>query len=369
MTEEQGAAARRIMNRLGEDSRLPIVNIREGDVSVLLGFPLTGLFVGASTGVDFLGITLLGVGFFLGVTTVYAAPPHLTAWEWLQVVGRYVFRRPRVTHSYRTEDSNPSTEGGLTEYTPFSIEESTQELTNVERAWPGATAIERTDGTMEAFIELEPSNMDFAMADDWKIIQGRAEEFANNELDFPITLYATTQAFPVDQLVEQLDSRLDDPDVKANPIFEELLEEYRERRPDDLADARQLHYYLGVEVDRMAVYQRYEDELTPGEKLTRFPLIGPVFSPFVTRREDHTETELRAAMFQKLDDRLRTVRSEFVEKVPGWSARRLDTVELFVLNTEFWNGEEYSQETAERLVREQPVLDRSARSDTEVVDG
>ena len=155
MTEEQGAAARRIMNRLGEDSRLPIVNIREGDVSVLLGFPLTGLFVGGSTGVDFLGIALLGVGFFLGVTTVYAAPPHLTAWEWLQVVGRYVFRRPQVTHSYRTEDSNPSTEGGLTEYTSFSIEESTQGLTNVERAWPGAAAIERTDGTMEAFIELE----------------------------------------------------------------------------------------------------------------------------------------------------------------------------------------------------------------------
>ena len=365
---EDNAAARRVMNRLGEDSRLPIVNIREGDVGILLGFPVAGLFIGASSGVDFLGIALLLVGVFIGVTTVYAAPPHLTAWEWLQVLGRYVFKRPRVTHSYRTADPNPSTEGGFAEYSPFMVEESTQELTNVERAWPGAAAIERTDGTMEAFVELEPSNMDFAMSDDWKSVQQRAEEFANNELTFPVTLYATTRAFPVEQLVEQLDSRLDDPDVQANPVFADLLEEYREQRPDDLADARQFHFYLGVEVDRRAIQHRYEEEPTPAEKLRRFPVIGHVFEPFVARRDEQTETELRAAMFQKLDDRVQTVRSEFVENVPGWSARRLDTVELFVLNTEFWNGEEYSEDAAERLVREQPVLDRTERHDTEVLD-
>jgi hypothetical protein len=350
------------MNRLGEDSRLPIVNIREGDVGILLGFPIAGLFIGASTGVDALGIGLLLVGVFLGATIVYAAPPQLTAWEWLKVLGRYLVRRPKVTHSYRTDASNASTEGGLIDYNPFRVDESTQELTNVERAWPGAGAIERTDGTMEAFVELEPSNMDFAMSDDWKTVQARAEDFANNELEFPMTLYATTQSFPVETLVDQLENRLDDPDVQSNPVFEDLLAEYREQRPDDLADARQLHYYLGVEVDRLAVYQRYEAEPTPGEKLTDVPVVGPLFSPFVTRREDLAEAELRAGMFEKLDDRIRTIRSEFVEKVPGWSARRLDTVELFVLATEFWNGEEYDAESGERLLREQPVLDRAART-------
>ncbi|QLD90798.1 hypothetical protein HWV07_17805 [Natronomonas salina] len=366
MADEHSAAARRIMNRLGEDTRLPIVNIREGDVGVLLGFPVAGLFIGASTGFGALAITLLFVGFGLGVATVYASPPHLTAWEWLRIVGRYVFKRPRVTHSYRADDANPSTEGGWVEYTPFSVDESTQELTNVERAWPGAGAIERTDGTMEAFVELEPANMDFAMAEDWQTVQEQAEEFANNELDFPLTFYATTQAFPVERLVAQLDSRFDDPDVESNPVFRELLGEYLEQRPADLAGARQFHFYLGVEVDRMAVYHRYEEELTPGEQLVRFPVIGPLFNPFVTRREDYSEAELRAAMFEKLDDRIRTVRTEFVEKVPGWSARRLDSVELFVLNAEFWNGEEYCEDAAERLVREQPVLDNSERVDAEV---
>jgi len=363
MTGDQGAAERRIMNRLSEDNRLPVVNVREGDIGILLGFPLCGLLVGAGIGVDTLGIAFLFLGGLLGVTTVYAAPPQLTAWEWLRDIGRFVFKRPQVTLNRRAADTDESTEGGLVEYTPFTVEESTQELTNVERAWPGAAAIERTDGTMEAFLELRPSNMDFAMSDDWMAVQRRAEEFANNELDFPLTLYATTKSFPADHLVEQLDSRFDDPDIGSNPVFEELLEEYCDQRPDELADARQLHYYLGVEVDRVAVYHQYEEELTPGEKLTRFPVVGFLFNPFVTRREDFSEAELRAAMFEKLDNRVRTLRSEFVEKVPGWSAHRLSTVELFVLNTEFWNGEEYDNQSAERLVREEPVLRRSERTE------
>ena len=365
MSQDQGAAARRIMNQLGAETRIPVVNIREGDIGILLGFPLSGLFIGAAIGVDLLGVALFLIGFFLGVTTVYAAPPQQSAWSWLQDLARYVFKRPRVTHSYRPEDENPTTEGGLVAYMPFSVEESTQDLTNMKRAWPGAAAIERTDGAMEGYLELEPSNMDFAMSDDWMTVQERSEEFANNELDFPITFHATTKSFPAERLVDRLENRLSDEDVKANPVFEDLLEEYREQRPDELADSRQLHYYLGVEVDRMAVYQRYDQDLTPGEKLTQFPLIGFLFTPFVTRREDFHEDELRAAMFEKLDSRIRTVRSEFVEKLPGWSARRLTTPELFVLNAEFWNGEEYDEEATERLLREEPIVGQSQRRSTD----
>jgi hypothetical protein len=251
----------------------------------------------------------------------------------------------------------------MVQYTPFSVDESTQDLTNIKRAWPGANAIERPDGTMEAFIELMPANMDFAMSDDWAAVQRAGEEFANNELDFPLTMYATTRSFPVDRLVQQLDDRLEDEDVKANPVFGELIEEYRDTRPDDLADAQELHYYLGVEVDRIEVYERYGAEQTPGERLTEFPVIGFLFNPFVTRRAHLEESELRAAMFEKLDERIKTVRSEFLDNVSGWTDRRLTTVELFLLLTEFWNGEELSKDHAERLVRTEPAVSRTPRED------
>jgi hypothetical protein len=109
------------------------------------------------------------------------------------------------------------------------------------------------------------------------------------------------------------------------------------------------------------VYGRYEHEGTPGEKLTEFPVIGFLFTPFVTRQADFDEAELRKAMIDEIDSRVRSVRSEFIEKVPGWSAARLSTLELFLLNMDFWNGEEHDIETATGLLREQPAIDRSER--------
>jgi len=353
------------MNRLGEDSRLPVVNIREGDIGVLLGLPIGGLLLGSLTGIDWLAIGLLLAGFSVGVALVYAAPPQLTAWEWLGDLSRYVFKRPRVTRNYRPEAAQDSTKGGAIQYTPFSVTESTLDLTGVRQAWPGVDAIERTDGSMEAFIEVSPSNMDFAMADDWQAVQQAATEFANNELDFPLTFHATTTPFPADHLIDQLDDRLDDPEVDDNPAFQVLIEEYRDQRPTDLAETRELHYYLGVAVDRIEVYERHGTEPTPGERLTEFPIIGVLFTPFVTRREQLDEAELRAAMFEKLDDRIQTLRSEFVDAVAGWSGRRLSTVELFVLLTEFWNGEDLSSEDADRLIRTQPALSREPREESQ----
>ena len=363
MERNHDAAKRRVMNRIDGDNRLPVVNIREGDVGVLLGLPISGLFLGSLIGSNWLSVGLLLGGFTLAVAVVYAAPPPLTAWEWLGNIGRYLFKRPRATLSYRAEASRESTKGGAVQYMPFSVDESTQSLTNVRRAWPGADTIERTDGTMEAFIEVQPSNMDFAMSDDWMAVQRAATEFANKELDFPLTLYATTKPFPVEQLVEQLDDRLDDEDVQSNPAFTELIEEYRDKRPADLADTRELHYYLGIEVDRIEVYKRHGTEPTPGERLAEFPILGVLFTPFVTRREKLSEAELRAAMFEKLDDRVSTLRSEFIDNVAGWSGCRLSTVELFVLLTEFWNGESLSEDGAERLIRTKPALERQSRRD------
>jgi len=74
----------------------------------------------------------------------------------------------------------------------------------------GAGAIQRADGTMEAFIEIDPDNMDFAMSDDWASFQDAGEEFANKELDSKLKLHATTRSFPVEQITENIEDRLND---------------------------------------------------------------------------------------------------------------------------------------------------------------
>ncbi|MBP2252592.1 hypothetical protein J2754_002938 [Halarchaeum solikamskense] len=371
MSTDPDAAARRIMNQFGEESHIPYLNIEEGDVGVLIAFPIIGLFLAALTGIDSLALPFVAGGFGIGVAIIYVAPNHLNAWTWATDVYQYL-KRPRVTFSTPDESDSKTNEevwneGGLANYTPFQPDERTQDLTNIERAWPGAGAIQRSDGTMEAFVEVDPDNMDFAMSDDWAQLQEAGAEFANKELDSKLKLHATTREFPVEQVVKNIQDRLDDEDVQANPVFHELLEEYLETRPREMRERgiQQLHYYIGVEVSPMEVYDRYRDESTPAEKLTEIPVIGFLFNPFVTRRENLQETERRARMFETLDDRVAAVRSEFVQQASGWSARRLTTVELFTLAMGFWNGHEHDVDDPDSLIRQQPTMDHQTREDSD----
>ncbi|TKX51809.1 hypothetical protein EXE42_17850, partial [Halorubrum sp. SP3] len=84
----------------------------------------------------------------------------------------------------------------------------------------------RTDGTMEAYVELTAGNMDFAMADDWASRQAVGEAFADQELNFKLTLYTTTDPYPAATLVDQLDARLSDPDVAATESLRALIAAY-----------------------------------------------------------------------------------------------------------------------------------------------
>ncbi|WP_367996047.1 hypothetical protein [Haloferax volcanii] len=369
MSTDQDTAARRIMDQFGEASRIPYLNIEEGDVGILIALPICGLLLAGLTGIESLAVPLIASGLGMGAATVYVTPDHLNAWTWTKDVYRYA-KRPRITLSAPENPDGQTNEtvrneGGLANYTPFTPDERTQDLTNIERAWPGAGAIQRTDGAMEAFIEIDPGNMDFAMADDWAQLQDAGAEFANKELDSKLKFHATTRSFPVEQITETIEERLTDEDVTQNPIFRELLEEYRETRPKEMRDRgiQQVRYYIGVEVSPLEVYDRYRDEGTPAEKLTQFPVIGILFNPFVTRRADLSDVERRAQMFEKLDDRIADVRSEFIQQASGWSAHRLSTVELFVLNMDFWNGEEHDFETEADVIREQPILSRSRREE------
>lgn len=365
---DRDTAARRIMDDLGEENRVPIVNVDEGDVYVLLGFPIGGLLLAGFTGIDALFMPLTLVGVVVGVASVYASPSHISAASWLGDVYRYYCKRPRVsynvpdeTNSVRNPSDSTTNEGGLVSYTPVAVDEPTQELTNIDRAWPGAGAVQRSDGTVEAFIEIEPGNMDFAMSGDWAQVQDAAAEFANKELEYALKFHATTRSFPVEELTDRIEDRLTDEDVTANPIFQELLVEYREQRPQELDGTQQVRYFIGVQVTPLEVYNRYRDESSPAEKLTTLPVVGFLFNPFITRRENLSDAELRAKMFEKLDRRCQSVQTELIQKVTGWSARRLSTVELFLLSMEFWNGDEHEYDDAAHPMREHQILDSQRR--------
>ncbi|WP_236639766.1 hypothetical protein [Salinigranum halophilum] len=365
MSRDTNSADRRIMDMIGEQTRVPILNIEEGDLYVLIGLPIVGLLIGGLSEFDAIVLPLAAAGFVLGVAIVFAAPSHLPATTWLGDVYRYYVTRPRRTYASPKETAGLGTEavrrtdGGLAAYHPFSVDERTQDLTSVKRAWPGAGAIERTDGAVVGMLELDPANMDFAMSGDWAHLQSVGEAFANNDLDFPLTVHATTRRFPVDRLLESISDRLDDSDVTQAPIFRTLLEEYRETRPEEISGTQQLRYFLAVEVHPRDVYRRHQTEPSPAERLTKIPVVGLLLTPFVTRRTPLTEGDVRAKLFEELNRRCRTIDTGLVTKAPGWTARRVSTTELFVLTMEFWNGEAHEYGRPDAAVRSLPVLDSS----------
>lgn len=351
------------MESIDADRRIPLLNIAEGDLYVLLGFPVAGLLLGTLSGIDLLVLPLVCLGITCGVAVVYAAPAHVAAGTWLQDVARFYLRRPRVTRNRHAADDESTVGADVSEtLEPFTVDETTQELTGIERAWPGYAAVQRQDGAMEAFLEISPGNMDFAMSDDWAARQAIGEAFANQELAFRLTLHTTTDPYPADELVAQLDDRLAEPAVTANEPLRTLIAEYRDRRPDDLADTNRIRYFLGVEVSPFEVYERRQMEPTPAERLTTIPVVGVLFNPFVTRREQLTEAELRGAQLEKLADRIRTVDTEFVAKTSDWSARRLSTAELVGLAVQFWNGEGADEPSVPRraAVSHEPREDHDA---------
>jgi len=40
------------MDQFGEESRIPYLNIEEGDVGMLIAFPIIGLFIAGLTGIE-----------------------------------------------------------------------------------------------------------------------------------------------------------------------------------------------------------------------------------------------------------------------------------------------------------------------------
>ena len=343
------AATRRILATLTPERRVPFFGLRSGDAQVLASGPVAGLFLVSIFDARALVVPAVLVGLFVSVALVFAAPPHLTAGAWVRTLGRYYLRRP--THSL-ADDAERGT-GRV----PFVPSESTQEVTNIARAWPGLAAVERKDGTLEAMVEIEPTPMGFALSADWASVESTITEFVNAEADFPMKLHARTRPFPVETVVGSPDPGTATVESSAAQTRRALTDEYRRKRRDALAQSTHPQYFLGISVSPVEVYERDAQEGTPAERLAGVPLLGVLARRVLQGRELLTPLERRERMAEKLDARVETLQTELFGPIPGWRARRLATAELYELCVEFWGGD-----PADRPVRTRTAVGRQSRS-------
>jgi hypothetical protein len=342
------AATRRILATLTPERRVPVFGLRSGDAQVLASGPVVGLFLVSLVDARALVVPAALVGLFVSVALVVAAPPHLTAGAWVRTLGRYYLRRP--THSLAADPERG------TGRVPFVPAESTQEVTNIARAWPGLAAVERTDGTLEAMVELEPTPMGFALSADWAGVESAITEFVNAEVDFPVKLHVRTRPFPVETVVGSTDSGPSTEESSTDRTRRLLTDEYRRQRRDALAQSTHPQYFLGISVSPVEVYERDAQEGTPAERLAGVPLLGVLARRVLHGREPLSPLERRERMAEKLDARVETLQTELFGRLDGWRARRLATAELYELCVEFWGGE-----STDRPVRTRTAVGRQPR--------
>jgi len=126
----------------------------------------------------------------------------------------------------------------------------------------GAGAIQRADGTMEAFIEIDPDNMDFAMSDDWAQRPGRRrgvrQQGTRLEAQTPRDNPLISGGADYREHRRPPERRGTSKKTRSSGSFEE----YRETRPKEMRDRgiQQVRYYIGVQVTPLEVYDRFRDE-------------------------------------------------------------------------------------------------------------
>lgn len=356
-------ASRRIMRQIGTSNYIPILNIRSADLWLIIYTTIaTGVFfgfIGSALSVDDLLLVGTVVGVILGAATVIANPTERRAWAWVKTAIASLLTPNIVYAASATSERTARNEGGAMNYTPFKPDERTQDWVGVTRVLAGAGAAVRKDGKMEAFVELVPDNMDFATDDEWRARQRIAHQFVNNNLVGDLKFYATTRSFDLDAYIDRLRDRLNDDDVRHRPVIRELAHEYTERRPVEIRSQglQQVRYYIGLTVRPTDVQDARSEEPTPKEKLSRVPVLGALFTPFVERTAALPQSEREQKMVEELEARIEAFRSQYVSKMPGLYARRLSSVEMLALNARYFNhGDDPTYDTIEQVMGGGPAM-------------
>jgi len=356
---------RAILTEDEQQQVVPKLGIPLAEGKFVAGALLAGLVVQSMLGSGIFFYPVIGASLFLSLTAVYASPSHVLTYRFLQDLAKYLWRPSMLFAASDDAPEEMKNRGGLANYTPFKPDTTTQDLTNIKQAWTGAGAVLRTDNRLEAVVELQADNMDFAQAQEWASRQEAGEEFANKSLNGSLKFAGTTESFKIDDVASRLEDRLTDPEIRDRPTKRALLEEYLQRRPEEIESrgTQTVRSFIVVTVQKREVTDSYQGEPGPAEKLSRIPMLGRLFSPFTTTTSDLTEQELHSEMLDELDRRVHDeIMTEFVQKMPGFSARRLSTLEMFTLNARFWNGNQPVYDDLEDVVSNQAVKARQSRA-------
>ncbi|WP_436927663.1 hypothetical protein [Halosimplex amylolyticum] len=328
-------ATKRIPKSLGTDTKLLgqytmtdlAVALFPGVVTVLLlQVVLPANVTVRGYHLDSLTLPLAGVMIALGGIFVYLTPAYTTSADWVTSMLTFHRRSSQLDH------------------------EAAKEYTQIERVYPDRGAIERTDGAVIGMVQVIPPTMALATSEEWATKAEAFQDFLNTTVEFPIQIYSTTQPFPVDEHLAEYESRLDDPDVEANPRLEALIENYVQWYEAELDERRMTirDHYVVVPVTPAEVQF---DEASLAQKLADLPVLGL----FVRELFAPRKAIERAALIEELDDRLSRVQSG-LRSIDGCTAHRVDATEATRIVGEYWSDESQNYGQLDQVLRTRGIV-------------
>lgn len=330
-------ARRYTLESLEQPNEIPYLGMAAPDFWAIAGPVAGGILLTSLFTLGAIGIALTVLLGTCGAVVVYATPDYLDVKQYAKTL-TYYLKQPAGINAGTVEEAAIETNTSLVQ--SYRADPTTRAFTHIERFYPEANVVERTDGHLVGAIKLEPTNMNFAEDDDWRRVTEACTQFVNQSLDYDLQLWVTTRSFPIDDYVQQLRDRQTDADVRGSPVLDAVIEETVQERPRMLEEAgtELVHYYAIVDVGPTEVINPKRGDKSALEKLGEIPILGIPFQAFAGYRADLTEQRRRARMFDKVDHRLGTIESELIREIEGYDSRRVTVGEWVAMNQHFWEG-------------------------------
>jgi len=290
-----------------------------------------------------------------GIIAVFTAPSHYDSTQWVMLHLRHRIRPPEYRHNeYQAEQKqreqtiDPS-HGIMT--SAFSPAQRTQDFLGIQRVYPSSDdgydtgAVELEDGTLIGAIRVDPANMTLSTHNEWRNAVGELTSLVNT-LRYPVQIHYTTREFDAQQFLQPYEERLTDADVMSEPVLEELLNDFLQWYPYQLAESstRIAEFYVIVGVKEEEVERSARTEGL-SDKLEDLPLFSLFFG-----EEEHDEPEAiqRGKQRNQLFDRLEDIKFRLSD-IEGVDAERVTAESHAQVISRAWRREKVKVEPREQV--------------------
>ncbi|SEP31632.1 hypothetical protein SAMN05216388_10812 [Halorientalis persicus] len=345
-----------VIETLDQPTKLSLIDVERENLYVVIVPMMAGFLIAQAFEFGLAGLALAVLFGLAGVAVLIAAPSHLTGPEWIRGIVYYV-KAPKETHS--TVDAAVEADNSLKR--AIETDEDTREYSQIEKLYPEDSIIERTDGQLVGGVRIDPGPVTFNEGQRFTQLANQVTQFARNSATFEFQLYVTTNEYPLDDYIENLEDRRTDADIQSQETMQAIVDDQIRNHPRIINGGGKgmKSYYIFTSVSSSDVLSNTSSTSeSPLSQLSKAPVVGSFVRVFMNASDTSTTSTNKKAKYDELQDRLQTIQQSLVAKTQGWDSEELTIEEWYLQTQKFWQGESPEYADAEKHLGQRPMSTR-----------